>query len=146
MHLRNIGNAYKVSSLANTPAHRGQRQEIWMPSITTAALQALAEEQMLDLRKRADDYLQRAIAAAGTDKARVYAGMIDDLVNITTLCGGLDLACQKARDFEAAAAIHALQHGTAAALAHHAYTARMVSIPGWCWVNQCFTPAAQVAA
>ena len=72
--------------------------------------------------------------------------MIDDLVNITTLCGGLDLACQKARDFGAAAAIHALQHGTAAALAHHAYTARMVSIPGWCWVNQCFTPAAQVAA
>lgn len=117
-----------------------------MPSITTAALQALAEEQMLDLRKRADDYLQRAIAAAGTDKAATYASLIDALVNVTDLCGGLDLACQKAGDFAAAAVIHALQHGTAAALAHHAYTARMVAIPGWCWVNQCFTPAAQVAA
>ena len=113
-----------------------------MATITTADLQALAASQLLDLRKRADAYLQQAIAAAGTDRARILSGMLDDLAAQTLLVTGLNIACIKAGDYEAGAAIHADRLTTDAAICEHAHTARMVSIPGWCWVSKTFKDAA----
>ena len=113
-----------------------------MATITTADLQALAASQLLDLRKRADAYLQQAIVAAGTDKALQLSRMLDDLATQTLLVSGLNMASVKAGDYEAAAAIHADKLTTEAAIAEHAHTARMVSIPGWCWVSKTFKDAA----
>ena len=113
-----------------------------MATITTADLQALAASQLLDLRKRADDYLQQAIAVAGTDKALQLSRMLDDLATQTLIVSGLDLACIKAGDWQSGAAIHADSLTTEAAIAEHAHTARMVSIPGWCWVSKTFKDAA----
>lgn len=113
-----------------------------MATITTADLQALAASQLLDLRKRADAYLQRAVAAPGTESALVLSRMLDDTAGQTLLVSGLALACIKAGDYEAGAAIRADRLTTEAAIAEHAHTARMVSIPGWCWVSKTFKDAA----
>lgn len=113
-----------------------------MATITTADLQALAASQLLDLRKRADDYLQRAVAAPGTDLALRLSRALDDLADQAMISTGLELACFAAGDHHAAAAIHADKLTTEAAIAEHAHTARMVSIPGWCWVSKTFKDAA----
>ena len=113
-----------------------------MATITTADLQALAASQLLDLRKRADGYLQRAVAAPGTDQALTLSRMLDGLADQTMTVIGLGLACAKAGDYEAGAAINADRLTTEAAIAEHAHTARMVSIPGWCWVSKTFKDAA----
>lgn len=119
-----------------------------MPSktITTATLLKLASGDLMALRQRADAHLLRAIAAAGSEAALIQSRVLDELATEAANSWGLEQACSVAGDHEAAAAISAARFETSSAIGNHAYTARMVSIPGWCWVTRTFKPATTATA